>query len=93
MFKVTMDGAISSLSIAPTLDEALAILFPALNNPNANGRIEDTETGEVLVVVENGEVPYISEQTMFQMLDSMFEDDPEGTLLMVLGLLASGLGE
>lgn len=93
MFKVTMNGTISSLSVTASFDEALAVLFPTLNNPNASGRIEDTETGEVLVVVENGEVPYIAEQTLFQMLDSMFEEDPEGTMLMVLGLLMGGLGE
>lgn len=93
MFKVTMNGTISSLSVTADFDDALAMLFPALSNPDANGRIEDTETGEVLVVVENGEVPYIAEQTVFQMLDSMFENDPEGTLLFVLGLLVDGLGE
>ncbi len=93
MFKVIMNGAISSLSTTPDFDEALAILFPALQNPNASGHIEDIETGEVLVVVENGTVPYIAEQTMFQMLDSMFESDPEGTLVFTLGLLMGGLGE
>ena len=91
MFKVTMNGAISSLSVTPDFDEALAILFPALQNPNVSGNIEDTETGEVLVVVENGEVPYIAPDTIFQMLDSIFETDPEGALELVLMGLMAGL--
>jgi hypothetical protein len=91
MFKVTMNGAISSLSVTPDFDEALAILFPALQNPNVSGNIEDTETGEVLVVVENGEVPYIAPDTIFKMLDSIFETDPEGALELVLMGLMAGL--
>ncbi len=89
MFKVTMNGAISSLSVTPNFDEALAILFPALQNPNASGSIENTETGEVLVVVENGEVPYIAPDTIIEMLDSIFETDPAGALeLALMGLAA-----
>ena len=89
MFKVTMNGAISSLSVTPDFDEALAILFPALQNPNASGSIEDIETGEVLVVVENGEVPYIAPDTIIEMLDSIFETDPAGAIeLALMGLMA-----
>ena len=89
MFKVVMNGAISSLSVTPDFDEALAILFPALQNPNASGSIEDTETGEVLVVVENGEVPYIAPDTIIEMLDSIFETDPAGAIeLALMGLMA-----
>lgn len=89
MFKVTMNGAISSLSVTADFDHALEMLFPALNNPNASGRIENTETGEVLVVVENGEVPYIAPDTIIAMLDSIFETDPEGAIeLALMGLMA-----
>lgn len=89
MFKVTMNGAISSLSVTPDFDEALAILFPALQNPNASGSIENTETGEVLVMVENGEVPYIAPDTIIEMLDSIFETDPAGAIeLALMGLVA-----
>ena len=89
MFKVTMNGAISSLSVTPNFDEALAILFPALQNPNASGSIEDTATGEVLVVVENGEGPYIAPDTIIEMLDSIFETDPAGAIeLALMGLMA-----
>lgn len=89
MFKITMNGAISSLSVTPDFDEALAILFPALQNPNASGSIEDTETGEVLVVVENGEVPYIAPDTIIEMLDSIFATDPESAIeLALMGLMA-----
>ena len=89
MFKVTMNGAISSLSVTPNFDEALAILFPALQNPNASGSIENAETGEALVVVENGEVPYIAPDTIVEMLDSIFETDPTAALeLALMGLMA-----
>lgn len=89
MFKVVMNGAISSLSVTPDFDEALAILFPALQNPNASGSIENTETGEVLVMVENGEVPYIAPDTIIEMLDSIFETDPAGAIeLALMGLVA-----
>ena len=89
MFKVVMNGAISSLSVTPDFDEALAILFPALQNPNASGSIENTETGEVLVMVENGEVPYIAPDTIIEMLDSIFETDPAGAIELALMVLAA----
>lgn len=89
MFKVTVNGAISSLSVTADFDDALALLFPALSNPDASGRIENTETGEVLVIVENGEVPYIAPDTIVDMLDSIFETDPEGAIeLALMGLMA-----
>ena len=91
MFKVTVNGAISSLSVTADFDNALALLFPAVNNPNASGRIENTETGEVLVIVENGEVPYIAPDTIVDMLDSIFETDPEGAIALALMGLMAGL--
>ena len=91
MFKITVNGAISSLSVTADFDNALALLFPAVNNPNASGRIENTETGEVLVIVENGEVPYIAPDTIVDMLDSIFETDPEGAIALALIGLMAGL--
>ena len=91
MFKVTMNGAISSLPVTPDFDEALAILFPALQNPNARGTIEDTVSGEDLVVVENGEVPYIAPDTIIEMLDSIFKTDPAGAIELALMGLRAGL--
>ena len=91
MFKVTMNGAISSLSVTVDFDNALAILSPAMQNPNVSGNIEDTETGEVLVVVENGEVPYIAPDTIVDMLDSIFETDPDGAIALALMVLKVGL--
>ena len=91
MFKITVNGAISSLSVTANFDDALALLFPAVNNPNASGRIENTETGEVLVIIENGEVPYIAPDTLVDMLDSIFETDPEGAIALTLMGLMAGL--
>ena len=91
MFKVRMFGAIDSLSTALNFDTALKMLYPALGMCDVSGAIVDCETGEVIVIIVDGEVIHIAEQTIFQMLDSMFEKNPEETLLFVLGLLVEGL--
>ena len=84
MLKVVMNGAIDSLSTVSDLPEATTILFPAIGNANVSGRAEDMETGEVLVIVENGDVTYIAPETLTEMLDTIFEADP----MLALGLIA-----
>ena len=76
MLKVVMNGAIDSMSTVSNMDEATAILSPALNNPDVSGHIANAETGEALVIVENGNVTYIAPETMTKMLDDIFEKDP-----------------
>ena len=76
MLKVVMNGAIDSMSTVPNMDEAMAILFPALDNPDVSGHITNAETGEALVIVEDGNVTYIAPETMTKMLDDIFEKDP-----------------
>lgn len=76
MLKVVMNGAIDSMSTVSNMDEATAILFPALNNPNVSGHIANAETGEALVIVEDGNVTYIAPETLIEMLDDIFEKDP-----------------
>ena len=76
MLKVVMNGAIDSMSTVSNMDEATAILFPALDNPDMSGHIVNAETGEALVIVENGNVTYIAPETMTKMLDDIFEKDP-----------------
>ena len=76
MLKVVMNGAIDSLSTVSNLDEAMAILDPALHNSKVLGYVEDMETGEALIIVENGHAVYISPETMTYMLDAIFEADP-----------------
>ena len=76
MLKVIMNGAIDSMSTVSNMDEAMAILFPALNKPDVSGHIVNAETGEALIVVENGWVTYIAPETMTKMLDDIFEKDP-----------------
>ena len=88
MLKVVMNGAIDSLSAVSGLDEAMVILFPALNNPDVSGHIVDAETGEALVIVENGNVTYIAPETMTDMLDDIFEADP----MLALGLAVELMG-
>lgn len=76
MLKVVMNGAIDSMSTVSNMDEAMAILFPALDNPDVSGHIINAETGEALVIVEDGNVTYIAPETMTKMLDDIFEKDP-----------------
>ena len=76
MLKVVMNGAIDSMSTVSNMDEATAILFPAVNNPDVSGHIANAETGEALIIVENGNITYIAPETMTEMLDTIFEADP-----------------
>ena len=88
MLKVVMNGAIDSMSTVSNMDEATAILFPALNNPDVSGHITNAETGEALVIVENGNVTYIAPDTMIEMLDDIFEKEP----MVALGLTVELMG-
>ena len=93
MLKVVMNGAIDSLSTVSDLPEAMTILHPAVGNANVSGRAEDMETGEVLVIVENGNVTYIAPETMTDMLDDIFKADPMLALGMVLEMLGTLMGD
>ena len=88
MLKVVMNGAIDSMSTVSNMNEATVILFPALNNPDVSGHISNAETGEALVIVENGRVTYIATDTMIEMLDNIFEKEP----LVALGLAVELMG-
>ena len=93
MLKVVMNGAIDSLATAPALLDAITILHPAINNPNASGRVENMETGEVLAIVENGNVVYLSPETELEMLDAIFEADPMLGLRLVIELMGTLMGD
>ena len=88
MLKVVMNGAIDSMSTVSNMDEAMTILFPALNNPDVSGHITNAETGEALVIVENGNVTYIAPDTMIEMLDDIFKKEP----MVALGLAVELMG-
>ena len=87
MLKVVMNGAIDSLSTVSNLDEATAILFPALNNPDVSGHITNAETGEALVIMENGNIVYIAPETIIKMLDDIFEKDPIRAVGLAVALI------
>lgn len=87
MLKVVMNGAIDSMSTVSNMNEATAILFPALNNPDVSGHISNAETGEALVIVENGNVTYIAPDTIIEMLDDIFEADPKLALALAVELV------
>ena len=88
MLKVVMNGAIDSMSTVSNMDEATAILFPALNNPDVSGHITNAETGEALVIVEDGNVTYIAPNTIIERLDDIFEKEP----MVALGLAVKLMG-
>lgn len=88
MLKVVMNGAIDSMSTVSNMNEATAILFPALNNPDVSGHISNAKTGEALVIVESGNVTYIAPDTMVEMLDAIFEKEP----MLALGLAIELMG-
>ena len=88
MLKVIMNGAIDSMSTVSNMDEASAILFPAIDNPDVSGHISNAETGEALVIVENGNVTYIAPDTMIEMLDAIFEADPMLALSLAVELMS-----
>ena len=93
MLKVVMNGAIDSMSTVSNMDEAMAILFPALDNPEVSGHIINAETGEALVIVENGWVTYIAPETMTEMLDDIFEADPMLALGLAVELMGTLMGD
>ena len=93
MLKVVMNGAIDSLSTVPSLDEAMTILFPALSNPNVSGNVANAETGEALVIVENGNVISIAPDTMTKMLDDIFKADPMLGLGLAVELMGTLMGD
>ena len=88
MLKVVMNGAIDSMSTVSNMDEAMTILYPALNNSDVSGHIANAETGEALVIVEDGNVTYIAPDTMIEMLDDIFEKEP----MVALGLAVELMG-
>ena len=85
MLKIAMNGAIDSMSTVSNMDEAMTILFPALNNSDVSGHIVNAETGEALVIMENGNIVYIAPETIIKMLDDIFEKDP----ILAMGLAAA----
>lgn len=59
--------------------------FTALNNPDVSGHIANAETGEALIIVEEGNVTYIAPDTLIKMLDDIFKEDP----MLAMGLAAA----
>ena len=90
MFKVRMFGEIDATSTCVGFDDALALLMPAVGNAHTSGDIVSLETGEVLVLVEEGDVTHISHETVTKMLLDIAETDPETALFLTLMGLAVG---
>ena len=58
-----------------------------------SGHIVDAETGEALVIVENGNAVYIAPETMTDMLDAIFEADPMLGLGLAVELMGTLMGD
>lgn len=94
MFKVRMFGEIDATSTCVSFDDALALLMPAVGNVHTSGDIVSVETGEVLVLVEEGDVTHISNETVTKLLLDIAETDPKTALfLALLGLVAGAFND
>lgn len=70
-------------------DDVMDVLVPGLDDPTANGHIEDCETGEVLILLEAGNITHMAPSMIDEALDSAFELDPEfGLAMAILGMMA-----
>jgi hypothetical protein len=89
-----MFGEIDATSTCVNFHDAAALLMPAVGNAHTSGDIVSLETGEVLVLVQDGNVTHISPETLTEMLDAIFEVDPEAAIgLALLGLMVFSEGE
>lgn len=94
MFKVRMFGEIDATATCVSFDDALALLMPAVGNVHTSGDIVSLETGEVLVLIQDGDVTHIAHETVMQMLHDIAETDPETALfLALLGLVAGAFDD
>lgn len=70
-------------------DDVMDVLVPGLDDPTANGHIEDCETGEVLILLEAGNITHMAPCMITEALDAAFEVDPEfGLAMALLGMMA-----
>lgn len=99
MFKVTMSndvmGATAMVNDLPAVWQTIA---PSIALDNAiNLHVEDDETGEVVLLFQDGEIKYMDASAVIGFLDMVHAVDPKRALAMAFDLLAGleaiGLGE
>lgn len=99
MFKITMSNEMMGATVMVNdLPEAWQTIAPAIALGDAiNLHIEDEETGEVVLLFQDGEIKHMEDSAMIGFLDMVYSVDPMMALAMALELLMememAGLGE
>lgn len=99
MFKITMSNEMMDATVMVNdLPEAWQTIAPAIALGGAiNLHIEDKETGEVVLLFQDGEIKHMEDSAMIGFLDMVYSVDPMIALAMALELLMememAGLGE
>lgn len=101
MFKVTMSNDVMGATVmANDLPEVWQTVAPAMALGNAiNLHVEDEETGEVVLLFQDGEIKHMEDAALIGFLDMVYAVDPMTALAMAVDLLMememanAGLGE
>ena len=71
MFKGIMKSeAVQRMVESTNRDDVMDVLVPGLDDPTANGHIEDCGTGEVLILLEAGNITYMAPCMITEALDA-----------------------
>ena len=99
MFKVTMANDVMGATVmANSLPEVWQTVAPAIALGDAiNLHVENDETGEVVLLFQDGEIKHMEDSAMIGFLDMVYAVDPMMAFVMALDLLMememAGLGE
>ena len=99
MFKVTMANDMMGATVmANSLPEVWQTVAPAIALGDAiNLHVENDETGEVVLLFQDGEIKHMEDSAMIGFLDMVYAVDPMMAFVMALDLLMememAGLGE
>lgn len=99
MFKITMSNEMMGATVMVNdLPEAWQTIAPAIALGDAiNLHIEDEETGEVVLLFQDGEIKHMEDSALIGFLDMVYEVNPMMAFAMAVDLLMememAGLGE
>lgn len=99
MFKITVSNEVMGATMmANDLPEVWQTIAPAIALGDAiNLHVESEETGEVVLLFQDGEIKYMEDSAMIGFLDMVYAVDPMMALAMAVDLLMememAGLGE
>ena len=89
MFKITMVSTeVDASFMVKDLKEAWQAIAPAIAIGNScNVHVEDTETGEVVFLFQDGEIKHMEASAIIGFLDMAYEVSPILAMGMAVGLL------